>query len=458
MNLAIFLAAVGSYLSSNSKSKYEDQYSKERKFLQVLLHQMPQKLQTALAEILLLEVRPKVKRGKLSSFLPPSKREISLFEELFHVTDTQDTQYFVMATEPEYRKKQIVSLYEFVDSALSQRGAWHGEDWSWQWAEDCAIQAQHSLERCWKLIKDLGLSSYVSYRYFDSCYRNGHDCLERESRGELCIILKSDDAYPKALLALRQPPRLLFWQGQLLESNAEATTIVGTRRADHWGLWQAWQEALLLQKRNNPLGSEIGELAELVPASQTHWIVSGLAKGCDIAAHRGAIDAGSPTLAVLPGGFDRIYPKYHRSLAQRIVAGGGALVSEYVPQAAPLKWRFIQRDRLQAALARRLLLIQSDLNGGSMYAVQAALEIGRPVYVLDGQEICWHITPSCQKQGFAGALRLKQNLRQFSQVKQIMNANYALLDKQLVEKWSCFTQSCMPNMPKENSRDLPGIL
>ena len=115
-------------------------------------------------------------------------------------------------------------------------------------------------------------------------------------------------------------------------------------------------------------------------------MISGLAQGCDYAAHNGALDAGGRTIAVLPSGFDHIYPKHHKQLAQRIVCEGGALVSEYAPQAAARKWRCIQRDRIQAALAGQVLLIQSARSGGSMHTVRAALQMNKPVYVLDGRE------------------------------------------------------------------------
>ncbi len=364
----------------------------ENLFLEVLLHQMPYKLQQGLAEFL----------------LPQEFRS--------HINQINQS------------KPEAASLLAPLESSSRESQGWHREEWRWQWLQDCAAQAQSGLDSCWRMFADFGLSSYVSQRYFASCYRASMDCLEREQRGELRIILRGQEDYPQGLLDLRQAaPRMLFWRGQSLGTDEEAapnyaaTAIIGTRCADGWGLQQAWQEALLLCREGS------------------HWMVSGLAKGCDYAAHNGALDAQNAggkgkTLAVLPGGFDHIYPKCHEGLARRIVDQGGALVSEYAPQAAPLKWRFIRRDRLQAALVQRILLVQSSLNGGSMHTVQSALELGRAVYVLDGREPCWEISPgnaedeehSKNPEISVGKLRLRRSLRQFSRNGSLMSANYAL--------------------------------
>ena len=371
--------------AASEKDRELTRIKNDNKFLEVLLHQMPQKL-----------------RQRMASTLLPKKQQASL------------------------QKNGNRSLF-VLPSVGNLTPAWQ-DQWSF------ALQVQRSFDSCWQLFKDCG--SYAEYSYLESCYRASEDCLERESRGELRIIMQDQAEYPQALLQLRQPPRLLFWQGQLPKLGDEATAIIGSRRADSWGLQQAWQEAVLLQKQY------IGR-RKFGPAKQDHWIVSGLAQGCDSAAHKGALEAGGRTLAVLPGGFDRIYPKDHKGLAQRIVAEGGALVSEYVPQAAALKWRFVQRDRLQAALARRLLLVQSDLNGGSRHSVKTALEIGRSVYVLDGSETCWRIIPVKQQslsRYFNGTVSLCKSSDQFSRNKSIMDANHALLSQQLAQVWRNYTR------------------
>ncbi|MEM9423926.1 MAG: DNA-processing protein DprA [Spirochaetota bacterium] len=395
-----------------------DSSLKDNKFLEVLLHQMPWKLRQSLGEILLPEkqgrkINRELNRGKDKGIVDEDCLLFPLPPILSgslpkHVSDHSDPS----------------------DSDLELR---RNEKWRLQWLESCAAQVQSGLDNAWQLLKDLGLSNYISYRYFESSYRDARDSLERELRGDFSIILRRQPEYPLSLLELRDPPRLLFWQGQVLGPKDEATAMIGSRRADPWALQQAWQESLLLQKVS--VGGQ-----KFVASSAPHWVVSGLAEGCDLAAHKGTLRAGGKTLAVLPGGFDHIYPKHHERFSQRIVAEGGALVSEYVPQAAPLRWRFIARDRLQAALARRLLLVQSDSGGGSMHAVQIALEMGRPVYVLKGDEPCWDIRPTGPKvKDFYKSVCLRPHSRSFFQDESMMSANHALLDKHFAQTWSHYT-------------------
>ncbi|WGK70212.1 DNA-processing protein DprA [Candidatus Haliotispira prima] len=406
--------------------KHKEPAEDHSKFLEVLLHQMPLKLQEGLVELLL-----------------PGAESLSGAETTKNV---------------ESPGAELSPGYLFFGRQVAQNSEnhalYHAEEWRSRWLQSRAEQAGRSLDSCWQLLKDLGLNSHVKFRYFENCYRESQDCLERELRGELRIILRHRKEYPDALEALHRPPRLLFWRGRLPADNDATTAIIGSRRADSWAIQQAWQEALLLQKEYTA-PNDLNELHCRPPVqapaqAQVHWIISGLARGCDYAAHKGALEAGGPTMALLPGGFDHIYPKDHEGLARRIADEGGALVSEYVPQAAPLKWRFIRRDRLQAALAQQLLLIQSDLNGGSLHAVEAALKMGKPVYVLDGSERSWlpknYPAQDAGKTGtetgaeaktsdLSGTLCLYLSQRRFSREEALMSANYALLEKELAKPW-----------------------
>ncbi len=428
------------------------------KLLQVLLHQMPQKLQRILASSL---ISPAFSSGQSQGpFLPlplpgispdlSPESTASKWPKARHSSATPTTtsharQELSIDSSGTFYPLSHRSPPSLLSPLSCPARSW--EERHWQQLQSCALRAQSSQQNCWQMFKDFGLSTYVPYPYFETCYRASQDCLEREMHGELQIILQRQPEYPDSLFALRNSPRLLFWRGELLPQNEAATAIIGSRRADRWALRQAWQEALLLQKKLQAVDGPKHLHAE--PSTQKHWIISGLAQGCDYAAHTGALDAGGPTLAVLPCGFERLYPQCHSSLAERIVAEGGALLSEYLPQAAPLKWRFIRRDRLQAALAQQLLLIQSRLDGGSMHAVQTALQLGHPVYVLDGSETCWQIqspdsTSTTDKENldgkikYTGSLRLRApaQMRQFRQDRSLMTANYTLLEKGLAQTWS----------------------
>ena len=120
-------------------------------------------------------------------------------------------------------------------------------------------------------------------------------------------------------------------------------------------------------------------LAGLAPGP----IVSGLALGIDAAAHEGALAAGTPTLAYVGNGLASTYPPEHRELAERIVAAGGALVSEALPDEPVTKWSLVRRDRLQAAHAVAVVLVQSELAGGAMHALAAARRLGRPRFAFE---------------------------------------------------------------------------
>ncbi|WP_244302846.1 DNA-processing protein DprA [Leucobacter coleopterorum] len=106
-------------------------------------------------------------------------------------------------------------------------------------------------------------------------------------------------------------------------------------------------------------------------------IVSGAAYGIDAVAHRAALAAEAPTIAVLAGGVDRPYPSAHGSLLEKI-ALTGAVCSEVVPGTAPTRWRFLQRNRIIAALARATLVTEAGLRSGSLNTAGHSAEIGRP--------------------------------------------------------------------------------
>ena len=197
----------------------------------------------------------------------------------------------------------------------SYRGA--TEKWCLDWLQGCAAQAQRSLESCWQMLKDFGLSNYVRFSYFAECYRESQNCIERELQGVLRIIVAHQTEYPKSLFALRRPPRLLFWSGHVPTFPVPTTAIIGSRQADSWGMHQAWQEAVLLANCR-----EAGQNAGQSPPD--HWIISGLAQGCDYAAHQGALDAGDEPWPFSPSGFDHIYPKSHNGWPRTLSRQEGA--------------------------------------------------------------------------------------------------------------------------------------
>lgn len=172
--------------------------------------------------------------------------------------------------------------------------------------------------------------------------------------------------YSTALHALGGArPVLLYAKGDLglLQSPTSILGIVGTRQPSPEGLAAAHRIAY-------------------EEAEKGRVILSGLAYGCDAAAHHGALDATGRTIAVIATGLDRAHPEAHQALQDRIIASGGLVLSEY-PLATPVDtYRLIARDRLQAALSAELLVIECGVQSGTMHTVHFAERYHRPIFAL----------------------------------------------------------------------------
>ena len=179
------------------------------------------------------------------------------------------------------------------------------------------------------------------------------------------ILTESDEAYPRVLREIHDPPGVLFVKGELQPQDGLAIGIVGTRHATHYGLQQAERLA--------------GSLAR---AGLT--VVSGLARGIDSAAHRGALAAGGRTLAVLASGVLNIYPPEHHKLALE-VAAQGALLSEAPARAEPLSGTFPQRNRIISGLSLGVIVVEAGQRSGALITARHAMEQGREVFAVPGR-------------------------------------------------------------------------
>jgi DNA protecting protein DprA len=168
--------------------------------------------------------------------------------------------------------------------------------------------------------------------------------------------------YPERLGRLADPPAVLFVQGPATFPDARSIAIVGTREPSAWG------EAM-------------ASACAAAAAAAGAVVVSGLAWGIDTAAHTAVVEARGRTWATLPAGLDIVVPSSNRALAARIVDCGGALVSEYEPGSRPHPTFFVERDRLQAALADVVLAIETGRTGGTHHTIGFARELGVPVWV-----------------------------------------------------------------------------
>ncbi len=172
------------------------------------------------------------------------------------------------------------------------------------------------------------------------------------------VISVLDSEYPELLAAVSDRPPYVFVKGDVSSMSRRAIAVIGTREPTRHGVLIAQRIATYFATRQ--------------------WsVVSGLALGVDGVAHQAALDAAGRTVAVLAHGLDTVYPKKHAALAARIVDEGGALVSEYPPGAKPYGPQFVKRDRVQAALALSVVLVQTDVRGGSLHASRASLRYGR---------------------------------------------------------------------------------
>jgi DNA processing protein len=189
------------------------------------------------------------------------------------------------------------------------------------------------------------------------------DARARAMRAGISVVGWHDPVFPPALHAISDMPVVLWYRGTLDALAAPAVAVVGSRAAS--------AVALATAER---LGEDL--------AASGIAVVSGLARGVDSAAHRGALRTGR-TIAVLGSGVDRVYPHEHRGLA-RDIAKDGLVISEFAPGMPPLKFHFPLRNRLISGLSRAVVVIEASENSGSLITAACALEQGRDVMAVPG--------------------------------------------------------------------------
>lgn len=183
---------------------------------------------------------------------------------------------------------------------------------------------------------------------------------------QIQVLLTTDENYPPRLRDIHDPPGVLFVQGNLLPADELALAIVGTRHATSYGTQQAERLAGALARAG-------------------YTVVSGLARGIDAAAHRGALAAGGRTIAVLGSGISNLYPPEHKGLAAEIVAGRGAVISENPPRMPPLASSFPQRNRIISGLSLGSIVVEADVHSGALITARLATEQGREVFAVPGR-------------------------------------------------------------------------
>jgi DNA processing protein len=182
------------------------------------------------------------------------------------------------------------------------------------------------------------------------------------------IVIEGHGGYPALLSRIDDPPGLLFVRGTLLPQDSLAVAVVGARHA-------------------TPDGQRVAEQLGAGLARAGYTVVSGLARGIDAAAHRGALKAGGRTIAVLGSGVLNIYPPEHHDLALDVI-GSGAVIGELPPLADPHEGTFPQRNRIVSGLSLGTVVVQASERSGALITARLAGEQGREVFAVPGEIDC----------------------------------------------------------------------
>lgn len=199
----------------------------------------------------------------------------------------------------------------------------------------------------------------------DEALRVAEKECEFVERAQIQPLFFLDEAYPRRLKHCNDGPILLYTQGKMNLNVPKVVSIVGTRRATEYGL--RFVEQLV---------------RDLVPHNPL--VVSGLAYGIDVAAHRAALDNGLQTVGVLGNSLDRVYPNLHLQLAEKMKANGG-LISEFESGTKPDRENFPQRNRIVAGMTDVCIVVESAKRGGSMITAFQAADYNRDVMALPGK-------------------------------------------------------------------------
>ena len=190
--------------------------------------------------------------------------------------------------------------------------------------------------------------------------------LDRIEKAGIRVVTRDDADYPKRLREIYDPPLVLYVRGVLNERDALAVGVVGSRRTSLYG-----------QEMSRKLAYQIARLGVTV--------ISGLARGIDTAAHKGALQAKGRTVAVIGCGIDTVYPPENKRLADEIVEKGGAVVSEFPFGVKPDRQNFPMRNRIISGWSIGVVVVEANLKSGALITARQAMEQGREVFAVPGR-------------------------------------------------------------------------
>lgn len=188
-----------------------------------------------------------------------------------------------------------------------------------------------------------------------------------EKKNVRALVLTADD-YPQRLKACDDAPTVLFYCGKADLNRSHIINIIGTRKSTEYG--------------KDVCNNFIADLKRYYPDT---LIVSGLAYGTDVNAHRAALENGMDTVGVLAHGLDIMYPYAHRKTAADMIHAGGGLLTEYTIKTTPEKMNFVRRNRIVAGMSDACIVVESAERGGSLITASMALDYGREVFAFPGR-------------------------------------------------------------------------
>jgi len=215
-------------------------------------------------------------------------------------------------------------------------------------------------------LEGAGLPAQAAQFVFEGrAYKGAEDEAKRVAEAGGFFLTRADAAYPERLLEIYDPPAVLWIRGDVAVLARPGIAVVGTRQP-------------------TPYGVGMAEMLARDLANRRLTILSGMARGVDSAAHKGALDAGGKTVAVWGTGIDVVYPKENKKLAERIVASGGTIVSEYPLGTFPAPQNFPIRNRILSGMSVGVLVIEAGEYSGTRITARCAMEQNRDVYAVPG--------------------------------------------------------------------------
>jgi len=216
-----------------------------------------------------------------------------------------------------------------------------------------------------EVLKILNLNPKISSRIFeDKSNINPEQELDLIYKHKADVLTVEDALYPENLKTIHYPPPILYYKGTIAETDKNSISIVGSRKATYYG-------KMVAEKLSKDL-----VLAELT-------VISGMARGIDTAAHKGALSVNGRTIAVLGCGVDHIYPPENRRLAQEIQESG-AVISEFPFSTLPERQNFPRRNRIISGLSLGTVVVEAAEKSGALITADFALDQGREVFAIPG--------------------------------------------------------------------------